>query len=153
MVKNAKTFDTKCNTFSVRWFRILNEMVMTVYENYDVIAFKSCIQIFTVYCGLNIILTSVSNGRTSMKSCKASEFLTPSHRVDKTESSSCCYVFISLKPNGKFFLPLILIYIFLVRVLIENISPHCTAKTTLNWKSEYRISSYSFRPWIVSSLE
>ena len=110
---------------------------MTVYKNYDVIAFKSCIQIFTVYCGLNIILTPVSNGRTSMKSCKASEFLTPSHRVDKTESSSCCYVFISLKPNGKFFLPLILIYIFLVRVLIENISPHCTAKSTLNWKSEY----------------
>ena len=25
------------------------ERVMTVYENYDVIAFKSCIQIFTVY--------------------------------------------------------------------------------------------------------
>ena len=47
--QNAKTFDTKGKTFSIRWFCILIERVMTVYRNYDVIAFKSCIQIFTVY--------------------------------------------------------------------------------------------------------
>ena len=40
---------TKVKTFSIRWFCILIERVMTVYENYDVIAFKSCIQIFTVF--------------------------------------------------------------------------------------------------------
>ena len=47
--QKAKTFDTKGKTFSIRWFCILIERVMTVYGNYDVIAFKSCIQIFTVY--------------------------------------------------------------------------------------------------------
>ena len=40
---NAMTFDIKGNTFSIRWFCILNERIMTVYENYDAIAFKSCI--------------------------------------------------------------------------------------------------------------
>ena len=40
---------TKCVTLSIRWFCIRIERVMTVYGNYDVIAFKSCIQIFTVY--------------------------------------------------------------------------------------------------------
>ena len=45
---NAKSSDTKCGTLSIRWFCIPNERVMTVYGNYDVIAFKSCIQIFTV---------------------------------------------------------------------------------------------------------
>ena len=46
---NAKSSDTKGNTFSIRWFCIQIQRVMTVYENYDVIAFKSCIQTFTVY--------------------------------------------------------------------------------------------------------
>ena len=46
---NAKSSDTKGNTFSIRWFCIRIERVMTVYGNYDVIAFRSCIQIFTVY--------------------------------------------------------------------------------------------------------
>ena len=45
---NAKSFDTKCVTLSIRWFCIRNERVMTVYGNYDVIAFRSCIHIFTV---------------------------------------------------------------------------------------------------------
>ena len=46
---NAKLSDTKCFTLSIRWFCIRIERVMTVYWNYDVITFKSCIQIFTVY--------------------------------------------------------------------------------------------------------
>ena len=46
---NAKSSDTKGNTFSIRWFCIQFKRVMTVYENYDVIAFKACIQIFTVH--------------------------------------------------------------------------------------------------------
>ena len=33
---------------------------MTVYENYDVIAFKSCIQIFTVYQKSDFILKCIS---------------------------------------------------------------------------------------------
>ena len=45
---NAKSSDIKCVTLSIRWFCIRIERVMTVYRNYDVIAFKSCIQIFTV---------------------------------------------------------------------------------------------------------
>ena len=45
---NAKLSDTKCFTLSIILFCIRIERVMTVYENYDVIAFKSCIQIFTV---------------------------------------------------------------------------------------------------------
>ena len=45
---NAKSSDTNGKTFSIRWFCIQIERVMTVYENYDVIAFKSCIQIFTM---------------------------------------------------------------------------------------------------------
>ena len=35
-------------TFSIKYFCILNEREMTVYENYNAIAFKSCIQKFTV---------------------------------------------------------------------------------------------------------
>ena len=46
---NAKSSDTKCVTLSIRWFCIRIERVMTVYGNYDVIAFRSCIQIFTVH--------------------------------------------------------------------------------------------------------
>ena len=46
---NAKSSDTKGTTFSIRWFCIRIERVMSVYGNYDVIAFRSCIQIFTVY--------------------------------------------------------------------------------------------------------
>ena len=53
--QNAKTFDTKGKTFSIRWFCILIKRVMTVYENYNVIAFKSWIQIFTVQWSLEII--------------------------------------------------------------------------------------------------
>ena len=45
---NAKSSDTKGTTFSIRWFCIRIERVMSVYGNYDVIAFRSCIQIFTV---------------------------------------------------------------------------------------------------------
>jgi hypothetical protein len=41
--------NTKCFTVSIRWFCIRIERVMTVYENYNVIAFKSCIQKFTVH--------------------------------------------------------------------------------------------------------
>ena len=52
---NAKSFDTKSKKFSIRYFCIQIKRVMTVYENYDVIAFKSCIQIFTVYCKVKII--------------------------------------------------------------------------------------------------
>ena len=47
--QNEKSSDTKCLTLSIKGFCILIERVMTVYGNYDVIAFKSCIQIFTVY--------------------------------------------------------------------------------------------------------
>ena len=47
--QNAKTFATKGKTFSIICFCILIKGVITVYENYNVIAFKSCIQIFTVY--------------------------------------------------------------------------------------------------------
>ena len=46
---NAKSSDTKCVTLSIWLFCIQIERVMTVYRNYNVIAFKSCIQIFTVY--------------------------------------------------------------------------------------------------------
>ena len=46
---NAKSSDTKGTTFSIRWFCIRIERVMTAYGNYDVIAFRSCIQIFTVH--------------------------------------------------------------------------------------------------------
>ena len=53
---NAKSSDTKGNTFSIRWFCIRIERVMTVYGNYDVIAFRSCIQIFTVYIYQNIFI-------------------------------------------------------------------------------------------------
>ena len=45
---NAKSFDTKGKTFSIRYFCIRIKRVMTVYENYDVIAFKCYIQIFTL---------------------------------------------------------------------------------------------------------
>ena len=45
---NAKSSDTKCVTLSIRVFCIRIERIMTVYGNYDVIAFRSCIQIFTV---------------------------------------------------------------------------------------------------------
>ena len=45
---NAKSSDTKCITLSIRWFCIRIKRVMTVYGNYDVIAFRSCIQILTV---------------------------------------------------------------------------------------------------------
>ena len=41
-------FGHTVKTFSIRWFCIRIERVMTVYWNYNVIAFKSCIQIFTV---------------------------------------------------------------------------------------------------------
>ena len=37
----------------------LIKRVMTVYENYNVIAFKSCIQIFTVYTALTLIERAV----------------------------------------------------------------------------------------------
>ena len=47
--QNAKSSDNKCFTLSIKCFCILIKRVMTVYGNYDVIAFKSCIQIFTVY--------------------------------------------------------------------------------------------------------
>ena len=46
---NSKLFDNKCFTLSFRWFCIRIERVMTVYEHYNVIAFKSFIQIFTVF--------------------------------------------------------------------------------------------------------
>ena len=46
---NAKSCDTKDITFSIRWFCIRIKRVMSVYGNYDVIAFRSYIQIFTVY--------------------------------------------------------------------------------------------------------
>ena len=46
---NAKSSDTKCFTLIIRWLCIRIEMVMTVHENYNVIAFKSCIQKFTVH--------------------------------------------------------------------------------------------------------
>ena len=55
--QNAKSSDTKCFTLSIKCFCILIESVMTVYGNYDVIAFKSCIQIFTVYVRSNTHLT------------------------------------------------------------------------------------------------
>ena len=45
---NAKSSDTNGKAFSIRIFCIWIERVMTVYENYDVIAFISCIQIFTL---------------------------------------------------------------------------------------------------------
>jgi hypothetical protein len=46
---NAKSSDTKCVTLNIKYFCIRIKRIMTVYENYDVVAFKSCIQIFTVY--------------------------------------------------------------------------------------------------------
>ena len=59
---NEKSSDTKGTTFSIRQFCFRIERVMTVYENYNVIGFKSCIQKFTVWCyrrnldGLGFIL-------------------------------------------------------------------------------------------------
>jgi hypothetical protein len=50
--QNAKSSDTKCFTLRIKCFCILIERLMTVYGNYNVIAFKSCIQIFTVLCSL-----------------------------------------------------------------------------------------------------
>ena len=50
---NAKLCDTKCFNLSIRWFCIRIEQVMTVYENYNVIAFKSSFQKFTVYTSWN----------------------------------------------------------------------------------------------------
>ena len=55
---NTKSSDTKCITLSIRWFCIRIESVMTVYGNYNVIAFKSCIQIFTVQILTLLNLTS-----------------------------------------------------------------------------------------------
>ena len=46
---NAKSSDTKGNTFSIRLYCIRIERVMTVYINYNVIAFRYCIQILTVW--------------------------------------------------------------------------------------------------------
>ena len=46
---NAKSSDTKCVTLNIKYFCIRIKRIMTVYENYDVVAFKCCIQIFTVY--------------------------------------------------------------------------------------------------------
>ena len=43
-----RILNLKGNTFSIRWFCIRIKRVMTVYGNYDVIAFRSCIQVFTV---------------------------------------------------------------------------------------------------------
>ena len=54
--QNAKSSDTKCFTLSIKCFRILIERVMTVYGNYNVIAFKSCIQIFTVLLQGNTVI-------------------------------------------------------------------------------------------------
>ena len=47
--QNAKKFDIKGLTLSIKCFCILIQGVMPAYENYNVIAFKSCIQKFTVY--------------------------------------------------------------------------------------------------------
>ena len=46
---NAKSSDTICITLNIRWFCIRIKRVMTVYGNYDVIAFRPCIQILTVF--------------------------------------------------------------------------------------------------------
>ena len=46
-------------TFSVKWFCIRIKRLMTVYGNYDVIAFRSCIQIFTVYFKRPLILATL----------------------------------------------------------------------------------------------
>ena len=51
---NVKSSDTKCVTLSIRWFCIRIEWVMTVYWNYGVIAFRSCIQLFTVHSHIRI---------------------------------------------------------------------------------------------------
>ena len=48
ILQNAKLSDTKYFTLSITWFWVRIERVMTVYENYNIIAFKSCIQISTV---------------------------------------------------------------------------------------------------------
>ena len=45
----AKSSETKCVTLSIKYFSIRINRIKTVYENYNVIAFKSCVQIFTVY--------------------------------------------------------------------------------------------------------
>ena len=89
---NAKLSDTKCFTLSIRWFCIRIERVMTVYENYDVIAFKSCIQKFTVYLlyillkwnFVNIILLCMYNTASwrLLRGCKNKNSGTP-----KIESS------------------------------------------------------------------
>ena len=49
LVSNAKSSDTKGTAFSVWWFCIRIERVMTVYGNCNVIVFRSCIQILTVW--------------------------------------------------------------------------------------------------------
>ena len=54
---NAKLSDTKCFTLSIRWICIHIKRLMTVYENYNVIAFKSCIQIFPVIFSFGGLLT------------------------------------------------------------------------------------------------
>ena len=56
--QNAKTFDIKGFTLSINYFCILIQRVMPVYENYNVIAFKSCIQKFTVYTTYHQCYTS-----------------------------------------------------------------------------------------------
>ena len=63
---NAKLSDTKCFTCSIRWFCVRIERVMTVYENYSVIAFKSCIQKFTVSNCLQICNFYIFNSIESM---------------------------------------------------------------------------------------
>ena len=47
--QNAKSSDTKCFTLSIKCFCILIKRLMTLRENFNVIAFKSCIQKLTVY--------------------------------------------------------------------------------------------------------
>ena len=59
--QNAKSSDTKCFTLSIKCFCILIERVMTVYRNYDVIAFKSCIQIFTLFSIDFLLISKFTN--------------------------------------------------------------------------------------------
>ena len=47
--QNAKAFDTKGKTCNMKCFCILIQWVIAVYKNYNAIAFKFCIQKFTVY--------------------------------------------------------------------------------------------------------
>ena len=46
--QNSKAFNTKSKTFNIKCFCILIQVVMPAYENYNVIAFKFCIQKFTM---------------------------------------------------------------------------------------------------------